>query len=184
MAAEGALSALPESPLRLNGLPPLIAPTCRVLILGSFPGVASLAAQQYYGHPRNQFWPIMLAILPSSALVTCMIGYQKRSEWLLENGIGLWDVYAACERQGSLDADIRHALVNDFSGLRQRYPQLQAIAHNGLESYKHHRRIEESGQALGVSLYKLPSSSPANASWTFERKLNAWRDALQPHLGF
>lgn len=113
-----------------------------------------------------------------------MSSYQKRSEWLLENGIGLWDVYAACERQGSLDADIRNAQVNDFSGLWQRYPQLQAIAHNGLESYKHHRRIEESGQALGVSLYKLPSSSPANASWAFERKLNAWRDALQTHLGF
>lgn len=163
-----------------TGLPPLIAPTCRVLILGSFPGVASLAAQQYYGHPRNHFWPIWMALLPSAAHITCVDSYQKRSEWLLANHIGLWDVYAACEREGSLDAAIRNAQVNDLSALRQSCPQLQAIAHNGTESYKHRRHTE----ALGVPVYKLPSTSPANASWSFERKLSAWGDALQPHLGF
>ena len=163
-----------------TGLPPLIASTCRVLILGSFPGAASLATQQYYGHPRNHFWPIMLALLPSDEGLIGVSSYQKRSEWLLANNLGLWDVYAACEREGSLDAAIRNAQVNDVSALRQSCPQLQAIAHNGAESYKHRCHTE----ALGVPVYKLPSTSPANASWSFERKLNAWAQCLQPHLGF
>ena len=162
-----------------TGLPPLIAPDCRVLILGSFPGLASLAAQQYYGHPRNHFWFIILNILELCPDVPCKVSYQNRCDLLLRHGVGLWDVYAACERQGSLDADIRRAQVNDFSKVLVQCPQLQAIAHNGGESYKHRRHTE----ALGLPVYKLPSTSPANASWSLARKLNAWREALQPHLG-
>jgi hypoxanthine-DNA glycosylase len=87
-------------------------------------------------------------------------------------------VYASCERQGSLDSAIRHAQLSDLASLKQRCPQLQAIAHNGGESYAHAKHT----QALGLPVYKLPSSSPANASWSFERKLAAWREALLPHL--
>ena len=167
------------APGLLTGLPPLIAPNCRLLILGSFPGVSSLAASQYYGHPRNHFWPLMGMILASSAQPVSGISYENRSKWLLQHGIGLWDVYAACERVGSLDADIRHPRLNDLAGLRQQCPLLQAVAHNGGESYKHRRHTE----ALGLPVYKLPSSSPANASWSFERKLAAWRAVIQPQQG-
>ncbi len=156
---------------RLIGLPPLVAPHTRVLILGSFPGAASLAAQQYYGHPRNHFWPLLQAIWPDSPCKYCSSSYEYRSNWLLSIGIGLWDVYASCERTGSLDANIRQAQVNDLAGLRDQLPQLRAIAHNGGESYRHRRHTE----ALGVPVCRLPSSSPANASWSFERKLAAWR---------
>ena len=97
--------------------------------------------------------------------------YARRCDWLLEHGVGLWDVYAACERVGSLDSDIRQAQPNDLKWLQNACPQLQAIAHNGGESFKHAKHT----QTLGVPVYRLPSSSPANATWSFERKLHAWR---------
>ena len=161
----------------LTGLAPLVSSRTRLLILGSFPGVASLQAQQYYGHPQNQFWKILHAIWPSSPMPTGADSYQKRSEWLLDRGLGVWDVYAACEREGSLDSSIRQPVVNDFSQILQQCPRLEAIAHNGGESFKHARHTS----LLGLSVYKLPSTSPANASWSFERKLAAWREVFARH---
>lgn len=168
----------------LTGLAPIVGPTTRLLVLGSFPGVASLTAQQYYGHPQNHFWPLVFAIFAdfdaksgASQRVDCRSSYQIRTDWLLARGVGLWDVYASCEREGSLDSQIRRARANDLSALRQRCPQLAAIAHNGGESFKHARHT----QALGLPVYKLPSTSPANASWRFERKLAAWREVFQSH---
>ena len=189
---EGALAD--ADPARLHGMAPLVNAHTRVLVLGSFPGVASLAAQQYYGHPRNHFWPIMAGVFEeisaSVAFFDSVYCYQKsnfavpqdyaeRCAWLLAHGVGLWDVYASCERQGSLDAAIRHAVVNDFAHILAVCPNLQLIAHNGGESFKHARHT----QALGVPVVKLPSSSPANASWSFERKKAAWVAALMAVLG-
>lgn len=161
----------------LTGLPPLISDQTRLLILGSFPGVASLAAQQYYGHPQNHFWKILQAIWPSSAIRTGADSYKIRSEWLLSRQLGLWDVYAACERQGSLDSAIRRPVVNDFAAIQRLCPALQAIAHNGGESFKHSKHTLQ----LGVPVYRLPSTSPANASWSFDRKLAAWREVFEKH---
>jgi hypoxanthine-DNA glycosylase len=153
---------------RLVGLPPVIGPQTRLLVLGSFPGVASLRAGQYYGHPQNQFWRILSAIW-SVDLVG--MDYPARLNAVRERGLGIWDVYAACEREGSLDADIRSAELNDFGRVVAECPRLQAIAHNGGESFRHARHT----QALGLPVHKLPSTSPANASWSFERKLAVWR---------
>ena len=161
----------------LTGLPPLVSGQTRLLILGSFPGVASLAAQQYYGHPQNQFWRILQAIWPSSAIDKGADSYKIRSEWLLSRQLGLWDVYAACEREGSLDSAIRRPVVNDFAAIQRLCPALQAIAHNGGESFKHSKHTLQ----LGVPVYKLPSTSPANASWSFDRKLAAWREVFEKH---
>ena len=161
----------------LTGLPPLVSPQTRLLILGSFPGAASLAAQQYYGHPRNHFWPILHAIWPSSPIDKCADSYQIRSAWLLAKGLGLWDVYAACEREGSLDSRIRSPVLNDLASLKKLCPNLAAIAHNGGESFRHARHT----QPLGLPVYRLPSTSPANASWSFERKLAAWREVFEQH---
>jgi hypoxanthine-DNA glycosylase len=162
-----------HAPARLTGLPAVVSGRTVVLVLGSFPGAASLRAQQYYGHPQNQFWRILQALWPQHPLPGPG-QYAQRCAWLLERGLGLWDVYASCEREGSLDADIRHAVVNDFAALRAVAPRLAAIAHNGGESYKHAARTA----ALGVPVHKLPSTSPANASWSFERKLNAWAELM------
>lgn len=161
-------------PLRLIGLPPIISDATRLLILGSFPSVASLARQQYYAHPQNHFWKILQAIWPSSPLDISVDSYEKRSRWLLDRGLGVWDVYASCERTGSLDTAIRNAEVNDFASLARRCPQLRGIAHNGGESFRHAKYTAR----LGLPVYKLPSTSPANASWSFERKLAAWREVV------
>ena len=158
----------------LEGLPPVLGTRTRLLVLGSFPGRASLATQRYYGHPQNHFWKILAAIWQQP--LTDM-PYAERIEQLHQHGLGLWDVYAACEREGSLDSAIRNARVNDLTGLRVRCPQLRAVAHNGGESFRHARHT----QALGLPVFRLPSTSPANASWSFERKLAAWREVLQEH---
>ena len=157
---------------RLLGLAPVVNAATRLLILGSFPGAASLRAQQYYGHPQNHFWKI-LGVLWDQPLA--QKPYQERLAAMLAHGVGLWDVYGACEREGSLDANIRRGELNDFAGLMARCPALQAIAHNGGESFKYAKQTER----LGLPVYRLPSTSPANASWSFDRKLAAWAEVLQ-----
>ena len=168
---------------RLQGLPPLVGPGTRALVLGSFPSVKSLQLQQYYAHPQNHFWRIVQALWPSAPWPEDR-GYARRCQCLLAQGVGVWDVYAECEREGSLDGAIRHAQLNDFPALLQRCPHLSAIAHNGSESFRHAKVVEKSlaqaGLAGRVSLHRLPSTSPANASWTFEQKLTAWRAVLTP----
>ncbi|MDB5884578.1 MAG: hypothetical protein JWR74_749 [Polaromonas sp.] len=159
----------------LTGLAPLVSCNTRLLVLGSFPGAASLAAQEYYGHPRNAFWKILQAIWPSCAIPTGANSYKMRSEWLLGKGVGLWDVYAACEREGSLDSQIRRPVLNDLANLKRLCPALQAIAHNGSESFRHARHT----RLLGLPVHRLPSTSPANAAWSFERKLAAWRELFE-----
>jgi hypoxanthine-DNA glycosylase len=85
----------------------------RALILGSMPGAASLRAAQYYAHPRNQFWPIMGELVGADPALP----YEQRLDRLTSAGIALWDVFARCEREGSLDAHIRDdtAVANDFA---------------------------------------------------------------------
>ena len=163
----------PQAP-RLLGLPLIASGNTRLLILGSFPGISSLNKQQYYGHPQNQFWRILQAIFGSSPRGISAISYEERSDWLLAQGLGVWDVYASCERAGSLDTAIRNPLVNDFGALLLRCPQLRVIAHNGGESFRHAKYTA----SLGLPVLKLPSTSPANASWSFDRKLAAWREAV------
>jgi len=158
----------------LVGLAPVIARDTRLVVLGSFPGAASLAAGQYYAHPRNGFWRLLGAIW-SVDLVA--LPYRQRLAVLHEHGLGVWDVYAACRREGSLDSAIEDARLNDLASLKRRAPSLRAIAHNGGESARAMRITAQ----LGVPVLRLPSSSPANASWSFERKLQAWRAAFVEH---
>ncbi|MFO6420040.1 DNA-deoxyinosine glycosylase [Hylemonella sp. W303a] len=157
---------------RLTGLAPIVGPETRLLVLGSFPSVASLRDQQYYAHPQNHFWKILQALWPEFPLPE-VSDYAARCAWVRARGLGIWDVYASCERQGSLDSAIRDAVVNDFSALVATCPQLKVIAHNGGESFKHAKHTA----ALGLPVVRLPSSSPANASWSLERKRAAWYDA-------
>ncbi len=156
---------------RLQGLPPLMDARSRVLILGSFPSAASLAAQQYYAHKQNQFWKIlgMLLELPLSEM-----DYAGRQAAVLAAGVGIWDVFAACTREGSLDAAIRGAEPNDFSRLKKSAPALGRVCFNGQMA----GRFVETLQKSGYETLVLPSTSPANASWSFERKLVAWREGL------
>ncbi len=163
-----------EPSVRLSGLAPVFAPNARLLVLGSFPGEASLRAQQYYGHPRNQFWPLLGALWGQDLSA---LPYAQRIAVAQSQGLAIWDVYDSCEREGSLDSAIRAAQPNDLAGLVRQLPQLQAIAHNGGES----ARSMKITQALGLPVYRLPSTSPANASWSFERKLAAWHEVFARH---
>ena len=211
----------PDLPVRLTGLPPVVSDHTVVLILGSFPGAASLRAGQYYAHPQNQFWKILQALWPQHPLPPAgPDAYPARCAWLLARGLGVWDVYASCERAGSLDTSIRHAQVNDFARLHGHCPQLAAVAHNGGESFKHAGAVLRSlypppppppqqplpsmahdaadvvapkradilfkpepnaSVAPPVVATRLPSTSPANASWSFDRKLAAWGALMAQH---
>jgi hypoxanthine-DNA glycosylase len=156
---------------RLIGLAPVVNEHTRLVVLGSFPGAASLAAQQYYAHPRNQFWPIVSTLL---GIDLTALPYAQRLQVMLVQGLGLWDVYASCRRNGSLDTAIRDAQPNDLAELARRAPRLAAIAHNGGESARAMRET----RLLGVAVVQLPSTSPANASWSFQRKLAAWQQVF------
>jgi hypoxanthine-DNA glycosylase len=170
----GAPSDAPTGAQVLHGLPPIASAGTRLLVLGSFPGARSLALRQYYAHPQNQFWKIL-----SSLWGRDLVGldYPGRVAALQARGLGVWDVYARCERTGSLDAAIRHPVANDFAALARSCPGLRAIAHNGAESFRHARH----GAALGLPVHRLPSSSPAHARWSFERKRDAWAEVFGRH---
>jgi hypoxanthine-DNA glycosylase len=156
----------------MTGLAPVIARHTRLVVLGSFPSEASLAAQQYYAHPRNHFWPILSALW---GLDLRALPYRERLTEVRRRGLGIWDVYAGCRREGSLDSAIEDAELNDLASLRERAPGLRLIAHNGGES----ARAMRVTAALGLPVHRLPSTSPANASWSFERKLAAWRAVFE-----
>jgi len=168
-----------------TGLAPVVGPGTVLLVLGSFPSVASLQSQQYYAHPRNQFWPLLAALWPQHPQPGAH-DYAGRCAWLLARGLGLWDVYAACERSGSLDAAIRHGQRNDFSRIAAQCPRLAAIAHNGGESARHAAVVQSALAGLGrekptMASYRLPSTSPAHAAWSFERKCAAWGSVFAAH---
>jgi hypoxanthine-DNA glycosylase len=152
----------------LHGLAPVIDAHIRVLVLGSFPGAASLAAGQYYAHPRNQAWPILSA-LTGEPLVA--LPYLERLPRLLAHGFGLWDVLGACERQGSLDSAIRKSAANDFARLRELCPLLKTVGFNGQTAGKFAAQFA----AAGYRTLVLPSTSPAHASLAFPQKLECWK---------
>ena len=155
------------------GFAPVLDSRVETLILGSFPSEASLAAGQYYAHPRNQFWPILGALLgePLPALP-----YTQRLARLLAHRIGLWDVLGACRREGSLDAAIRAPRPNDFAPLLRQAPRLRRVLFNGQAAGRFAERFAAAGLAVAV----LPSTSPAHAGRSVEQKLALWRAALGP----
>jgi len=156
------------NPTQLTGLAPVLDRRTRILILGSFPGAASLAAQQYYAHPRNLLWPILSALTGEPL---AQLPYEERLPRLLAHGFGLWDVLGACEREGSLDAAIRQPAANDFARLRELCPLLETVGFNGQTSGKFAPQFAVQGYRTVV----LPSTSPAHASMSLEAKLLAWR---------
>jgi hypoxanthine-DNA glycosylase len=158
----------------LRGLTPVVAADTRLLVLGSFPSEASLAAAQYYAHPRNQFWTILSSLWDVDLRA---LAYTARLDEVRRRGLGIWDVYASCRREGSLDSAIEGAAPNDLAGLVATLPRLSAIAHNGGESARAMRWT----RTLAGEVVRLPSSSPANASWSLARKVDVWRAVFALH---
>jgi len=153
---------------RAPGLSPVARSAPRVLVLGSFPSVLSLAHSEYYGNPRNQFWRIMdeLFSIPAD------LPYPDRVARLTDRGVALWDVIGACERPGSADSRIRNPVPNDIAGFVRAHPTVRLVALNGSTAGRLYHRVAE---VPGEPTVTLPSTSPANAAVTFTDKVKAWR---------
>ena len=161
-------TTVPEALQR--GLPPVLDAATRVLILGSFPGVASLSARQYYAHPRNHFWPLIGALLESPLTG---LPYARRLAALRAHRIGLWDTIVRCSRTGSADAAIRRAELAEIALAQRRSPKLELVCFNGQTAGRAAPLWREAGYAVRV----LPSSSPAY-TLPFAEKLAAWRTVI------
>lgn len=161
------MPARPAAPA-LRGFPPVINRHIERLILGSFPSQASLAAGQYYAHPRNQFWQLLSDLLdePLAALP-----YRQRLVRVLAHRLGIWDVLHACDREGSGDAAIRNQKANRFARLHRLAPHLSIVAFNGQTAGRYAGEFAAAGFRTTV----LPSSSPAHAGRSFEQKRAVWR---------
>ena len=174
-------SAIYKVVSRVHSFTAISNPSARVLILGSMPGKRSLEMQQYYAHPQNAFWRIMAHLLKFDP----ELPYAERVECVLESGVALWDVLAACERPSSLDSDIVESsiIANDFPVFFGVHPLIKHVFCNGAKSFQSFQRhvcpkLNKSYADLPVT--RLPSTSPAHASVTFQAKLEAWR-AVQAH---
>ena len=164
----------------LHGLPAQVDARCRVLVLGSMPGAASLQEARYYAHPRNRFWPLMGALCGFDP----QLEYARRIENMQRAGIGLWDVIGQCRRRGSLDADIVRGseVPNSLPELMAGLPQLAAIACNGataMQAFKRHVQPVLPARAAVLPVLALPSTSPANAGWSLPRLLGQWQQLSQ-----
>jgi hypoxanthine-DNA glycosylase len=157
---------------------PVVGEGVRVLLLGSLPGTASLAAGEYYAHPRNAFWRLIGGVIGADLAA---LPYPERLVALKAARVGLWDVVASAVRPGSGDAAIREAEVADLAALVARLPALRAIGFNGATAARIGRR-QLGACAAPPALLDLPSSSPAHAGMPFAAKLARWQ-ALAAWLG-
>lgn len=159
---------------RVFSFAPAAAADAAVLVLGSMPGAASLRAAEYYAHPRNQFWPILGALVGAGP----DLPYTERLRVMTSSGIALWDVLRCCARPGSLDAaiDRRSIVANDFEKFFAGHPRIRRVFFNGSMAESSYRRhvLPLLGRR-GLDYVRLPSTSPAHAARSFEEKLSAWR---------
>lgn len=161
--------------MHVHSFPPIADGGAGRLILGSMPGKVSLAAQQYYAHPRNLFWPIVEEIFG----IQRQLPYELRCEALMRRGIALWDVLNACTRSSSLDADIDadSIVANDFQDFLRSHPHLIGIYFNGATAAKvFERQVLPTlpNEMAAIPRIRLPSTSPANAATPYEVKLQSW----------
>ena len=152
----------------IHSFSPIVNTKTKLLILGTIPGNISLQQQEYYGNARNQFWKIMQEILGH---IDILRDYQSKIQLLYHHHIGLWDVLAACEREGSLDLNIKNPVVNDFVSFLKQYPVITTIVFNGKASFS--LFFKKFGQIKGMTYYVMPSTSPAN-TMSFANKIKIW----------
>ena len=169
---------------RVQSFPPIADAKARILILGSMPGKASLAAGQYYAHAQNLFWRILGGITGAAP----SLPYATRARALKSSGIALWDVLASCTRAGSLDSAIEDASIsaNDFVSFYRAHPGITQVFFNGAKAEACYRKhvLPLLADRFGPQQYRrLPSTSPANASMSRAYKQRVWKQALRLALG-
>lgn len=169
-----------------HGFEPVFDERSRVLVLGSFPSVLSRAHSFYYGNPQNRFWRVLAACLgeavpPNAAgAVTEEMSIEAKRRMLLRHGVALWDVIESCDIKGSSDASIKHVVPARIERIVD-VAQLEAVLCNGGTAGRLYRRHLE--EKVGLVAQVLPSTSPANASWSYERLQARWQEALLPYIG-
>lgn len=154
---------MPEHPI-----PPIVDANSRILILGSFPSVLSRETMFFYGHPQNRFWKVLSLVYDRPLPVTI----PEKKALLLSHGIALWDVIASCEITGSSDTSIKNVIPNDLTQIFKIAP-IRQIYVNGKTAEKYYNHTLRS--STGREAICLPSTSPANASWSLERLVQAWK---------
>ncbi|MBI3312427.1 MAG: DNA-deoxyinosine glycosylase [Candidatus Omnitrophica bacterium] len=152
----------------LKSFKPLVDRRSRVLILGTMPGPVALARREYYGFPGNHFWPIMARLFGARE----PLAYPRKVRLLKKNRVALWDTIASCERAGASDGKIRRVAANDVPALIRRYPGIRVVFLNGRLAEKLYRK--HSAHRVRLPTITLPSTSPAHAAMSFQRKLKAW----------
>lgn len=159
----------------LHPILPLYDGRSRILILGSFPSVASRTVAFFYGHPQNRFWRVIAAVCGAPVPQTVA----EKTAFLHQNGIALWDVIAACRIKGSADSSITDVRPNDLRPLLAAAP-IKRIFVNGKTAQKYYDRyiLPE----LGIPALCLPSTSPANATYSLARLIEAWRVILDKDI--
>lgn len=150
---------------------PVFDDRSEILILGSFPSVKSRENRFYYGHPQNRFWRVTAGIFGEEPPVTI----EEKKSFLLRNHLAVWDVIASCDIQGSSDSSIRNVVANDMDVILKK-AHIRLICANGDKAYRLFLKYcKKEGQPR---VYRLPSTSPANAAWKAERLMESWGEAF------
>ncbi len=164
----------------VHSFDPIVDENCRILILGTMPGQQSLQKQEYYGNRQNAFWRIMFTLLQEEQTEV----YEEKKAFLLRHHVALWDVLEACEREGSGDAEIRNAVPHDFPWLLEQYPSIRTIYFNGGYAEKFFKQyVRKNVDVTQLEFRRLPSTSPANATVSFDKKLSQWK-VITEHICF
>ena len=153
----------------IHPIPPVFDRNSRILVLGSFPSVKSREANFFYGHPQNRFWKVTAAVFGE----TVPVSVEEKKAFLLRNRIAVWDVIHSCDINGSSDASIRNVVPNDLSVILDA-ADIRTIFVNGKTADRYYRQYTE--PQTGRPAVCLPSTSPANAAWSVERLVTAWKD--------
>lgn len=162
--------------MRIESMKPIVGPEPKLLIVGSMPGAKSLAEQQYYAHPRNHFWMIIGDLFGYPLYEA---SYQMKQKIMMDHHVAVWDVLKHCEREGSLDQDIRSEVPNDVQSFLERHPHIRTIGCNGRKAYDSLTRHVPLHEEVYISYLPSTSPVPGRNVKTYEQKRDAWKNLFK-----
>ena len=150
---------------------PVFDQNSRILILGSFPSVKSREVNFFYGHPQNRFWKVIAVVYGEKTPNSI----EEKKSFLLRNHIAVWDVIKSCDIEGSADSSIKNVVPNDLNRILNQ-AEIEHIFLNGKKAEQLYKKYLE--KEINRKAECLPSTSPANAAWSFERLVEEWKRIL------